>query len=238
MTLKIWLKGLQARLRDPRQFSVPKLARECPICGYKGVFHALGTPPRWDGRCPSCGSRERHRLIHLWLERETVDLKDGRLILHFAPEKYFIRQMAGVENYHTADIVPGKARHAMDMADITFDDSSVDVVISNHVLEHVPDDRKAISEMFRVLKPGGFAILTVPQNWARQDTYESDEATTPALMFAHYDDTGHVRYYGRDFPDRVAEAGFKVDAWRLDPEEEVRFGLARTDVLWIARKPG
>jgi SAM-dependent methyltransferase len=236
MSLRTILKGLQARLRDPRQFSVPKLARHCPICGYHGKFHALGTPPRWDGRCPACGSRERHRLIHLWLEREGVDLNDGRLILHFAPEKYFVRQMAGAENYHTADIVPGKARHAMDMADMSFEDATVDVVICNHVLEHVPDDRKAISEMFRVLKPGGFALLTVPQNWARHETYENAAASSPELRFAHYDDTGHVRYYGRDFPDRVGEAGFVVEGWRLEPEEEPEYGLARHDVLWIARK--
>ena len=239
MNIKVWIKGLRARLRDPRQFSVPKMARHCPICGYEGVFHALGTPPRWDGRCPSCGSRERHRLIHLWLEREKIDLADGRFILHFAPEKYFIKQMAGNENYHTADLVEGKAMHAMDMSNITFDEASVDVVISNHVLEHVPDDQKALSEMFRVLKPGGFALLTVPQNWAREDTYEAERAETPAEKFAHYDDSSHVRYYGRDFPNRVSKAGFEVEGWRVEPAEEVYYGLARGDVLWIARKkPG
>jgi predicted SAM-dependent methyltransferase len=238
MSLKIWLKSLQARMRDPRQFSVPKLARHCPICDYHGVFHALGTPPRWDGRCPKCGSRERHRLIHLWLEREKIDLRDGRFILHFAPEKYFIKQMKGVANYHTADLVPGKAMHAMDMADITFDPGSVDVIITNHVLEHVPDDRKAMAGMFAALKPGGFALLTVPQNWAREATYENAEAVSPTDKFAHYADTSHVRFYGRDFADRVAEAGFDVEGWRLDPKEEVRYGLSREDVLWIARKPG
>ncbi|MFS2316639.1 methyltransferase domain-containing protein [Maricaulis sp. D1M11] len=235
--MKLFFQGLKARFRDPRQFSVPKMARHCPICGYEGVFHALGTPPRWDGRCPSCGSRERHRLIHLWLEREGLDLKDGRTILHFAPEKYFIRQMDGASEYHTADIVPGKARHAMDMADMTFENASVDVLISNHVLEHVPDHHKAMDEIARVLKPGGFALLTVPQNWAREETYENPELSTDPERYAHYNDVHHLRFYGRDFPDLVAAHGLDVSGWRLPPEEEPRYGLCRDDVLWIARKP-
>lgn len=233
----IFFKHLEARLRDPRQFSVPKSARECVICGYEGVFLALGTPPRWDGRCPRCGSRERHRLIHLFLAREEIDLKDGRTILHFAPEAYFVKAMQGSEHYHTADIVPGKARHTMDLAAITFADASVDVVICNHVLEHVPDDARAIAEMFRALKPGGFALLTVPQNWARDATYENPQVTTREGRYAHYHDESHVRFYGRDFPERVAAAGFAVESWRMPPEEEPRYGLRIDDVLWVARKP-
>ncbi|MEE2565524.1 methyltransferase domain-containing protein [Hyphobacterium marinum] len=237
--MKIALKTVRAWMRDPRQFSVKSPDRHCPICDYTGRFHALGTPPRWDGRCPNCGSRERHRLIHLFLTREGIDLKDGRTILHFAPEAYFVKDMAGNAAYHTADLVPGKARHAMDMADMKlFEDASVDVVIANHVLEHVPDDRKAMRESFRVLKPGGFALYTVPQNWAREETYENPALTTKAERYAHYLDESHLRYYGRDFPERVREAGFTVEAWRLPAEDEAGYGLAKEDVLWIARKPG
>lgn len=236
--MRIFLKRLQSRLRDPRQFSVPKLQRDCPICGFHGEFLALGTPPRWDGRCPNCSSRERHRLIHLFLERSGIDLKQAETILHFAPEGYFKRQMAGHPGYRTADLVPGKADLAMDIANITLPDDSVDVVIANHVLEHVPDDRAAMAGIGACLKPGGFALITVPQNWAREDTYENPDVTTPAERFAHYDDTGHVRYYGRDFETRLAGAsGLEVEAWRLPPEEEPRWGLYKGDVLYIARKP-
>jgi SAM-dependent methyltransferase len=235
--LRIFFRKLRARLRDPRQFSMPSPDRDCPICGYHGRFLSLGTPPRWDGRCPDCGSRERHRLIHLFLEREGINLNDGRTILHFAPEKYFIKMMRGNSAYHTADIVPGKARHAMDMSAMSFADASVDVVIANHVLEHVPDDRKALMEVYRVLKPGGFALLTVPQNWARETTYENPEAVTPALRYAHYHDPGHLRYYGRDFPDRVTAAGLTVEAWRLPQAEEPRYALLRDEVLWIPLNP-
>lgn len=237
MKLRVAMRLVQARLRDPRQFRSYSPDRNCPICGYTGRFLSLGTPPRWDGRCPDCGSRERHRLIHLFLERNDIDLRDGRSILHFAPEAYFTRYMLGIDAYHTADIVPGKARHAMDMARITFEDCSVDVVISNHVLEHVSDDRRALDEVYRVLKPHGFAILTVPQNWARASTYENPDLRTDAERYAHYTDISHLRYYGRDFPDRLAAAGFEVDCWRLPPEEEPRYGLLRDEVLWIGKKP-
>ena len=238
MKFRVFLRLLKARLRDPRQFKAQSPDRHCPICGYRGRFLSLGTPPRWDGRCPSCGSRERHRLIHLFLERRGIDLKDGRTILHFAPEAYFVGMMRGNDAYHTADLVPGKARHAMDMSSISFENDSIDVVIANHVLEHVQEDRRALAEVHRVLKPGGFAILTVPQNWARESTYENPGLASPEDRWAHYGDISHLRYYGRDFPDLLSAAGFEVEAWRLAQEEEPRYGLLRDEVLWIAKKAG
>lgn len=236
--MRIWLKRLQSRLQDPRQFSVPKMKRECPICGYHGVFLALGTPPRWDGRCPNCSSRERHRLIHLFLSREEIDLSKLGTILHFAPEKHVKRMLSDHPGYKAADIVPGKTDLTMDIADITLPEGSVDMVVANHVLEHVPDDRKAMAGIGRCLAPGGMAIITVPQNWAREETFEAGPDISEAERFAHYDDTGHVRYYGRDFADRFAKAsGLDVEVWRLPPEEEPRWGLFRGDVLYIGRKP-
>jgi hypothetical protein len=235
---RVFLKRLVAWLREPRQFTVKSPDRYCPICEYRGRFLSLGTPPRWDGRCPNCGSRERHRLIHLYLQRRTIDLNDGRCILHFAPEPYFDRMMKGNNNYHTADLVSGKAQHAMDMSDIRFNDNSFDLIITNHVLEHVAKDLMALHEFYRVLKPGGFALITVPINWARTETYENPGLVTAEQRFAHYGDISHRRYYGRDFEQRLKQPGFKVECWRLPQGEEPEYGLLRDDVLWIATKPG
>ncbi|MGK0298929.1 MAG: hypothetical protein ACI9XC_002554 [Gammaproteobacteria bacterium] len=235
---RILLKRLKARLREPRQFSVPSADKECPICGYIGRFLSLGTPPRWDGRCPNCGSRERHRLIHIFLKNRNINLHDGRKILHFAAESYFEKIMHGNINYHTADLVEGKARHTMDMSNIQFDDNYFNVVITNHVLEHILEDKKALSEIYRVIKPGGFSLITVPINWARKSTYENPALTTAEQRYAHYGDSSHVRYYGRDFEERLIEIGFIVECWRLPQEQEPGYGLLREDVLWIASKPG
>lgn len=233
--LKIYFNILRAWLRYPKQFRNGQKYL-CPICDYLGPFISIGNPPRWHGRCPSCGSRERHRLIHLYLQQRGIDLNEGLVILHFAPEKHFLKILQGNANYHTADIAPGKARHTMDMQKITFDDNSIDIILNNHVLEHVSDDRKAMGEIYRVLRPGGFALITVPINWSRQDTYENLSLTTAMQRFVHYGDRSHVRYYGRDFSDRLLGAGFQVECWRLPQEEEPGNALLRDDVLWVATK--
>jgi SAM-dependent methyltransferase len=235
--LRIFLKYLKAKLREPRQFKVQSPDRHCPICNYQGRFLSLGTPPRWDGRCPNCGSRERHRLIQLFLRQRHINLNDGRKILHFAAESYFIKMMSGNNNYHTADIIKGKARHTMDISNILFDEGHFDMVITNHVLEHVGNDHIALEEIYRVLKPGGFALITVPINWARETTYENPGVKTAEHRYGHYGDISHVRYYGRDFDTKLDQAMFNVECWRLPPEEEPKYGLLRDDVLWIATKP-
>lgn len=236
MSFRILRSRLAALFRDPSQFATPKLARECAICGFRGEFLSAGRPPRYDARCPRCKSRERHRLIHLFLERRKIDLADGRQVLHFAPEAHLAKTLSPLASYHSADIAPGKAKLTLDIQKIDRRDNSYDVVIANHVLEHAPDDAAAVREIFRVLKPGGFAILTVPQNWARAETYENAAAATQAERFAHYGDIHHVRFYGRDFPDRVRAAGFDVEEFRLSMEDEVRYALWRGDVLYVARK--
>ncbi|MBI1364816.1 MAG: methyltransferase domain-containing protein [Alphaproteobacteria bacterium] len=236
MNLRDVFDRLADRLRPQARGGAPALPRQCPICGFRGTFSPAGQPSRPDARCPRCRSRERHRLIHLFLEQRGVDLADGRSILHFAPEKYFVEKFGALASYDTADIAPGKAKHTLDVQKIDLPEASYDVVIANHVLEHAPDDRAALREIARILKPDGFALLTVPQNWSRDETYENKSVSTRAERFAHYADHLHVRYYGRDFPDRIREAGLEVEAFRLPPDEEVRYALNRGDVLYIATK--
>jgi SAM-dependent methyltransferase len=226
-----------AWLQDRRQFAEPRLPRTCPICGYTGLFTSVGHPPRWDARCLNCGSRERHRLLHLWITRDGGDRLAGRRILHFAPEKAFARRMRGNPLYETADLHQPGVTHRVDITRIGLPDASYDVVIANHVLEHIPDDRQAMHELFRLLRPGGLALLTVPLNASRAETYENPAITRPAERHAHFSAEDHVRYYGLDFTDRLAAAGFATEIFRLSPEQEVRYGLLRDEWLTVAHKP-
>jgi hypothetical protein len=229
---------LAAWLNDPRQFrGAGRLPRTCPICGYHGVFIAVGHPARWDARCLNCGSRERHRLLHLWITEGGGDRLAGKRILHFAPEKIVMRRMRDNTLYETADLMQQGVTHKVDITRVPLPDAGYDVVMANHVLEHIPDDRQAMRELFRLLKPGGFALLTVPVNASRQQTYENPAVTTPAERWAHFSAHDHVRYYGLDFADRLAEAGFVVDTFRMPPDQEVRYGLLRYEWVYIARKP-
>ena len=227
-----------AWLADRRQFAEPRLPRTCPICGYTGMFISVGHPPRWDARCLNCGSRERHRLLWLWVTACGGNRLAGQRILHFAPEKVIASLMRGNPLYETADLHQPGVTHTVDITNLTLPDASYDVAIANHVLEHIPDDRKAMRELHRLLRPGGLALLTVPVNASRQETYENPAITAPDARHAHFSAEDHVRYYGLDFADRLAEAGFTVTTFRLAPEEEVRYGLLRDEWLYIATKQG
>jgi SAM-dependent methyltransferase len=227
-----------AWLSDRRQFvGTGRLPRTCPICGYHGVFISVGHPARWDARCLNCGSRERHRLLHLWITEGNGDKLAGKRILHFAPEKIMLRRMRGNPLYETADLMQSGVTHKVDITHVPLPDAGYDVVIANHVLEHIDDDGLAIQELFRLLKPHGAALLTVPLNPTRRQTYENPTVITKAERWAHFSAHDHKRYYGLDFADRLEAAGFEVEIFRRSPEEEVRYALLRDEWLYIARKP-
>lgn len=224
-----------AWMLDWDRFRRGHVPHACPICGYRGAFLTVGHPRRWDARCPECGSRERHRLLHLWITECGGDKLAGRRILHFAPEKAFMRRMRSNPRYETADLTQAGVTHRVDITDTRLPGAAYDVVIANHVLEHICEDRKAMRELFRLLWPGGLALLTVPVNATRQTTYENPAITSPAGRQAHFSAPDHVRYYGLDFADRLSEAGFQVETFRVAPEQEVEYGLLRDEVLYIAR---
>ena len=226
-----------AWLRDRRQFTGPRLPRTCPICGYHGIFISVGHPGRWDARCLNCGSRERHRLMHLWVMEGGGDKLAGKRVLHFAPEKAFMRRMAGNPLYETADLRQAGVTHQVDITATNLPGEAYDIVIANHVLEHIPDDRAAMRELFRLLKSGGIALLSVPLNTSRQQTYENPSLTSKAERWAHFSAHDHLRYYGLDFADRLKEAGFEVETWRRSPDEEVTYALGRDEWIYIARRP-
>ncbi|HEX8639915.1 MAG TPA: methyltransferase domain-containing protein [Allosphingosinicella sp.] len=212
-------------------------AATCPCCGFTGKFLPTGTNMRLGQLCPSCGSRERHRLFALALERGFVDLK-GRDVLHFAPERGVQRLVAKAQprSYTTADLEPGRADKVLNLEQIDLPDHSCGIVIASHVLEHV-DDRRALTELFRILEPGGQLIAMVPivEGWSQ--TFEDPALASReerARYFGRYD---HVRFYGSDFRDRVTTAGFELAEFTAGPVDSVQFRLSRGEKVFTGTRP-
>ena len=168
--------------------------------------------------------------------------KSGMKVLHFAPEGVFYNLFSSFKDidYWPVDLNPNMrgVRKAVDITNITFDDDSFDLIMCTHVLEHIPDDRKAMSELYRVLKPKtGVALLNVPMA-SRPQTLEKPEYNTPELRLKYYGQADHVRYYGLDYPQRLRDAGFTVQEFKVNEmsEEDIkRYGLIK-ESLFISRK--
>ena len=176
-------------------------------------------------------------MTHLWVTEGGGDKLAGRRILHFAPEKAVMRRMRGNLLYETADLHQKWVTHQTDITRMPLPDNSYEVIIAHHVLEHIDDDRRAMRELFRLLTPGGVAVLSVPLNASRRETYENPRITTPEERFVHFSGNDHKRYYGLDFCDRLAAVGFVVATYRLPPEDEVTYGLLRDEWLILASRP-
>jgi SAM-dependent methyltransferase len=208
--------------------------RECPNCGYEGTFVHFGDPPRWDARCPSCGSLERHRLLALLLRRRP-DLLKAKAVLHFAPESCIsgVLQKGG-GRYVTADI-SGQADLTLNIEMIDLPDASFDVVFCSHVLEHV-NDLKALRELRRILTQGGtlFAMVPIVEGW--QETFEDESVTSEADRDLHFGQWDHVRYYGSDFRMRLKDAGFVAEDYTAFGHDVARYGLERGEKVFICRK--
>ncbi|GAA4270722.1 methyltransferase domain-containing protein [Aquimarina gracilis] len=192
---------------------------------------------------PSTLSLERHRLLWLYLKNETDFFTTKAKVLHFAPEQAFYQRFRKLKNldYTTTDLNSPLANVKADICNLPFDKDQYDIIFCNHVLEHIPDDTKAMQELFRVLKPGGMAILQIPQDLNREKTFEDDSITDPkerAKIFGQYD---HVRVYGRDYFEKLRSIGFKVDEVDytniLTPEEVTKYCLAKGEILPVCYKP-
>ena len=217
--------------------------RECPVCGARRRrFLPYGyVAPRADALCPSCLSLERHRLLWLYLTRETDLLRRPQRILHIAPEVCLMKRLRHrAADYTTADLESPLAELHFDVLRIPLPDASYDVLICNHLLEHVADDRRALGEFYRILRPGGWGILLSPVDRSRAATFEDDSITDPAertRIFGQYD---HRRIYGRDYGGRLREAGFEVReidyAARFSAEERRRYALP-DDWIYVVRRP-
>lgn len=191
---------------------------------------------------PSTLSLERHRLLWLYLQRETGFFRDKLQVLHFAPEQAFYSRFRKLKNldYTTTDLNSPLADVKADICNLPFKDNSYDFILCNHVLEHIPDDTKAMQELYRVLKPGGTAILQIPQDLSRDTTFEDNTITSQkerARIFGQYD---HVRVYGRDYFHKLREIGFRVDevdySSTLTPKEIDRYRIAKGEIIPVCRK--
>lgn len=214
---------------------------------------------------PSTLSLERHRLLWLYLNEKTdffqseinsdssesktkrIKLRDTETnialkVLHFAPEQAFYKLFRNQKNldYTTTDLFSPLADVKADICDLPFEDNQYDVILCNHVLEHIPDDTKAMQELYRVLKPGGMAILQIPQDLSRATTFADDSITDQkerAKIFGQYD---HVRIYGRDYFDKLRSIGFKVieEDYTNDisPELVEKYCLAKGEIIPVCFK--
>jgi SAM-dependent methyltransferase len=207
---------------------------ECPCC--RGTFSRfLSHRGRSHAKCPGCGSLERHRVLWLFLERETDLFVGPGALLHLAPEYAFLRRLSERSelDYVTGDFDSPLAAHRLDVMDLPFAAESFDFLLCNHVLEHVSDDRLALAEINRVLKPGGWAILMCPVDQRLVETLEDPTVVTPEERHRVFGQSDHVRLYGRDYPERLAAAGFEVRADpyldRFDEDTITRLGLRREE---------
>jgi predicted SAM-dependent methyltransferase len=191
---------------------------------------------------PSTLSLERHRLLWLYLKNETKFFSDQLKVLHFAPEQAFYKRFRNMPNldYVTTDLNSPLADVKADICNLPFKDNEFDVILCNHVLEHIPDDTKAMHELYRVLKKGGLGIFQIPQDLNRDITFEDNTITDKkerAKIFGQYD---HVRIYGHDYFDKLRSIGFKVtevDYTSLFPEEDInKYCLAKGEIIPVVSK--
>ena len=220
--------------------------RECPVCGTKRrKFLPYGyVTSRDNALCPNCLSLERHRLLWLWLQRESDLFERCPKLLHVAPEVCLMRHLRKAYKGHdldyvTADLESPLADMHFDIQQIPLADNSFDVIFCNHIMEHVEDDLCAMQELYRVMSHGGWGVVLSPVDLSRQHTFEDDTITDEAertRIFGQYD---HRRVYGRDYADRLRSVGFEVEdvdyAATFTADDRQRFALP-VDHLYIVRK--
>jgi len=218
---------------------------ECPVCLHQfRKFLPYGRIGRPNALCPHCLSLERHRLLWLFLKDKTEFFTTSAKMLHIAPELCYIKRFESLPklDYLTADIESPLAKIKMDIHDIPFPENTFDVIFCNHVLEHVQDDKKALSEMLRVLKPGGWSILQIPIFKPLIDqTIEDPTLEDPKKRAELFGQDDHVRMYGKDYAERIRSTGFDVIEehfiTELAPSLVKKHALPEGEIIHRAIKP-
>ena len=198
----------------------------CPVCGWhfrkmkpsKGSYYIKGQlvdSYTENSICPRCNSGMRHRFVFTFLVNNINILQSRIKLLHFSAEPPISRLLKRQSNieYITCDVNPARDAIKVDMTDIQFPDATFDAIISIHVLEHIRDDVKAINELYRILKPGGWALIAVP-------TYGDTTFEIPGLDYEGrmkmYGIGDHMRLNGLDLKTKLSDAGFSVDVFSFD----------------------
>lgn len=237
----------------------------CPYCGYsfskmlEDGFdipvliekEIIGSGRRENCTCPRCFSKDRDRLIYLYLENKTDVFFEPKKILHIAPEAWLkemfkklpnIDYTSGVKEAEGMGYYYDRMTRELDITNLEMKDNLYDIVICNHVLEHIQDDKLAMSEIFRVLKPGGWAILQVPISPILEESIEDQDVISKKGRERHFGQFDHVRIYGQDYFKRLEEVGFETQklhpvkgSWNIANLK--KYALNDKEELFIATKP-
>jgi predicted SAM-dependent methyltransferase len=243
-------RPLLIRLSYPFKKVAPLLYKgnnvECPVCERsfsKFLSYGSDIAHRENVLCPYDLTLERHRLMWLYLRDHSNFFTANHLeVLHIAPEQCFHGKFKVQKNlnYVTGDLVSPLADLHFDLHSIPLDDNSFDVVFCNHVLEHVDDALQCMRELHRVLRPGGWGIMQVPQDFDRDITYEDTSITSPEDREKHFWQKDHVRLFGNDYPQWLEKAGFNVEVFdkesKYDSKMIERFRLQKKEILYIVHK--
>lgn len=210
-----------------------------------GIFersHIIGGGWRKNWQCPECGCVDRVRWVYYVLCNHTDIFERPCNILHFAPEAAISQRILEAQPasaYFPVDIAPGNGICRVDMTAIPFSDGTFDYVIANHVLEHIIEEEKALSELKRVIKLDGSIILSFPI-CADRNTYEDRAIVNPEERLKAYGQEDHVRLYGRDYLERIKSFGFDVSVYTpkecCTMDEVERYGFIEDDVSLVCRR--
>lgn len=216
-------------------------------CLRRKVFHFLSygsdMAHRENVLCPKDLTLERHRLMWLYLKEHSNFFTAEKLnVLHIAPEQCFHGSFKKQKNlnYLTGDLVSPIADLHFDLHDIPLEENRFEVIFCNHVLEHVDDANQCMRELYRVMKPGGWGIMQVPQDHNRELTLEDPSITSPKEREKHYWQKDHVRLFAKDYPQWLKKAGFEVMEFKMQDhysiEQIERYRLQKEEILYIVKK--